>query len=229
MVLQELWELYRAEVFPVRSTDDLFNQYRDVDPDLDRPEGHRIRQENLKRYLESYSKRPTVLVVAEAAGPWGTRFSGVPLTNERSLVQGELPFTGRQSSLDEPAVRTGRKTPYSSSTPSIFWEVMAQFYPAFLAWYLVPFYPHVRGNAMKKRSPTDEEVTKHTGLLKEAIAIAKPKTIIAMGGRVASGVEQLGVEYEMVHHPAHDTRQQFPAGMRAIMGKVAREPAGARR
>ncbi len=220
MLLQGLWELCRKQVFTIPSTLDLFNMYRDIDPNLDRPDGHRIRQDNLKRYLESYTRKPTVLVVGEAAGPWGTRFSGIPLTNERSLVASELPFTGRQSSLDEPAVKTGRKTPYSSGTPSIFWEVMAPFYPRFVIWDLVPFYPHMRGNVMKKRSPIDEEFASYAKLLKKAIALVKPKTIIAIGERVAGGIEQLGIEFESVHHPAHDTHQQFPAGMKAIFSRL---------
>ena len=50
----------------------VFNQYRDVHPDLDQPDGAEVRCHNLSRYLEAFTSARFVLV-GEAAGYAGCR------------------------------------------------------------------------------------------------------------------------------------------------------------
>jgi hypothetical protein len=69
-----------------------FNQYRDWDPELERPDGAAIRRRNLRRYLETFAGASYVLV-GEAAGYAGCRFSGIPFTGEAQIVAPEcLPW-----------------------------------------------------------------------------------------------------------------------------------------
>ena len=46
-VLKDLWYIFENEVFPIPSTDVLYNQYKDNDPRFDLPRGNEIRKENL--------------------------------------------------------------------------------------------------------------------------------------------------------------------------------------
>jgi hypothetical protein len=62
-----------------------FNQYRDVHPELDLPDGVAVRLHNLHRYLEVFAGARFVLV-GEAAGYAGCRFSGIPFTCEAQLI-----------------------------------------------------------------------------------------------------------------------------------------------
>src|SRR5438128_1674688 len=64
----------------------MVNPYAPTDevPGLDRPGAAAIRAANLLDYLCSRQK-PRLLLVGEAAGYRGCRFSGVPFTSERSL------------------------------------------------------------------------------------------------------------------------------------------------
>ena len=62
------------------------------------------RQGNLLNYLLHFEGKPRYLIVGEAPGPWGCRFSGVPFTSERQLAQGELPFAGEPTSIHNPPV-----------------------------------------------------------------------------------------------------------------------------
>ena len=61
-----------------------FNPYRDADPALDRPGAPAIRLANLADHLRA-RPRPALMLVGEAAGYAGCRFSGVAFTSERSL------------------------------------------------------------------------------------------------------------------------------------------------
>jgi len=62
-----------------------FNQYRDVHPELDLPRGAVVRRHNLRCYLEAFAGARFVLV-GEAAGYAGCRFSGIPFTCEAQFA-----------------------------------------------------------------------------------------------------------------------------------------------
>ena len=91
-------------VFTKKSTDELFNQYNDKDVDLkyDKPDGASIRRDDLLNYLKSIRNWDSIdMIVGEAEGKNGMRFSGVPFASEMQLLSGKLPFKGEQSSLGE--------------------------------------------------------------------------------------------------------------------------------
>jgi len=216
MIPSSIWDICRQSIFRVKLTDSLFNQYSDTDPDLDLPNAHEIRCQNLQEYLASYHRKPQALVIGEMATTWGSRFSGVPQTSERQLISGDLPFDGKQSSLDDPAIRTRVRPPYSATSATIFWKVMASYHPNFLVWDFVPIYPHVGGNMLKKRTPKAEEMEIFADSLTAVIAAIQPKLVVAIGKRVSEGIANWGVTHESVHHPTHDAAGEFAAGMKAI-------------
>ena len=103
MLLDRLWDLFTSHLFPLPTTGRLFNQYRDEDPEFDLPGAAAMRRGNLWNYLESFETPPTMLVVSEAPGYRGGRFSGIPLVSERMLVTGPTDgITGRPTSLGVP-------------------------------------------------------------------------------------------------------------------------------
>jgi uracil-DNA glycosylase len=223
MLLEKLWDLYQRDVFPLSSTETLFNQYQDADLRTERPDGPAIRRANLKSYLASYQALPVVLVVGEAAGPWGMRWSGIPFTSERQLANQTVPFQGKASSLQKPAVRLGRRSPHSSGSATIFWRVMKQWFPAFVAVDVVPFFPHAEGDVLKKGTPTESEIRQFLPILKETSALIQPATIVAVGKTASEALGNLGMDHEAVHHTAHDTKKEFPAGMQSVFGRLRRE------
>ena len=181
-----LWGLLEEAVFPVSWTDVLFNPYNGIDPQLDLPDGDKVRRENLRGYLESITEAPRVLVVGEAPGPWGCRFSGVLFTNERQLVQGLVPFGGRTSG------KAGML--HREASADVFWKVMGRYHPWFLAWNCVPFHPHIAGRKLSIRTPTKGEIEAYAGLLKKIAAIVRPEVTVALGRKAeeALGPAELG-------------------------------------
>lgn len=66
MTLEKLWMFFEKEIFQIDSTELLFNQYKDNNPDVDTDGGNEIRKENLRKYFERFNEKPTVLVIGEA-------------------------------------------------------------------------------------------------------------------------------------------------------------------
>jgi uracil-DNA glycosylase len=192
-------------VFPVPPTPGLFNQYRDRDEALDLPDAPRIRQDNLYRYLSSFPKRPRVLLLAEAPGPRGCRFSGVPFTSEAQLLDPAFPIHGNRSSRGE--------APYSEYSGRIYWRVMAPYFPHFLTWGSVPFHPHHPGKPLSIRNPTNREVATWTDVVAELIRLLQPERVMAIGRKAEFALTKLGAAHTYVRHPSQGGAGHFEAGI----------------
>jgi uracil-DNA glycosylase len=209
MKLQPLWDFLAQEVFPFSSTDLLWNPYQGENPELDQPDGAKIRQNNLHNYLASFDKKTQFFLVGEAPGPWGCRFSGVPFTSERALDQNQFPFQGRSSSRLEPlaAERSG----------TILWETLIDFFPNFLVWNCIPYHPTKPGEPLSIRTPKKSEILQHRHILQSMIEILKPKQVIAIGRKAEQSLQSLGIEASYVRHPSHGGSREFKQGMQRIL------------
>src|ERR1044071_4279067 len=74
---------------PRGAAPDVVNPYRDEDPALDLPGAPRRRLANLEAYLDLVGP-PRAVLLGEAIGYQGGRFSGIAFTSERQLA-GEGP------------------------------------------------------------------------------------------------------------------------------------------
>ena len=209
MILETIWHLLEDKVFTVPSTEVLFNQYKDVAPAVDLPDAASIRRANLKNYLRSFTSIPHILVVGEAPGAWGCRFSGVPFTSEVQLSDSVLPFVGHQSSRNS--------SPYSEVTAKIFWHVMLPYHPRFLAWNCVPFHPHKEGAPLSIRNPTRNEIRIYSSILLELIQLLNPRYIVAIGQKSKFALDHLGVTSLYVRHPSRGGAKAFKAGIEHIV------------
>ncbi|MEJ2313891.1 MAG: uracil-DNA glycosylase [Nitrospirota bacterium] len=210
MLLRDIWEVFRKDVFTVPSTEVLFNQYRDRVEGLDLPGAEEIRRENLRGYLASFGRRPRALVVGEAPGPWGCRFSGLPFTGERMLEEGAFPFGGRKSSTHEP--------PYQERSGVIFWRDMLPRLGEFLLVNSVPFHPHRRGEPLSIRTPTRGELEGCAPILAAIVERLDPRTLVAVGRKAEAALGMLGLPALYVRHPSRGGAREFARGMERIFG-----------
>jgi uracil-DNA glycosylase len=205
MVLQHLWELIEPKLRETASTSILFNQYKDEDPELDVPDAPVIRRENLRLYLASFQEKPRVLVVGEAAGPRGCRFSGVPFTGEKHICATTgFPFTGERSSRGNLRV---------SPTSKIFWREMRPRHPLFLAWDCVPFHPHKQGEPLSIRTPSLAEIRDQSKLLAEIVRALQPVRVVAIGRKAEKALRVQGINCTYVRHPSQGGARRFAEGM----------------
>lgn len=207
------WAFLEAEVFPLPSTCDarggMFNFYRDADPALEVPDAAEVRRRNLRGFLVSLPRPPRVVLIGEAAGWRGCRFSGVPFTSEAQLAAGRLPFRGNP---------TGRSMqPHHEASASIFWGALAPAFPHFLAWNVIPLHPHRAGQPCSNRSPAGAELERFSPLLSQALALLEPEEVLAVGRTAQRALAQAGLEAAPLRHPAHGGAPEFRAGIGGII------------
>ena len=216
MLLKRLWGFFQDNIFSTipseRPDRPLCNFYRERLPEADHSHAPNIRQDNLRRYLESFTTTPQILMIGEVPGWRGCRFSGVPFTSEAQLVGKILPFDGNQSSA--------ASTPYKEATATIFWQLMAPYYPSFLVWNCIPFHPHQPGVPLSNRTPSQLEITCYRSILKGFIAQLRPNLIIAIGRQPEKALQKIGVSATVVRHPSHGGSKLFQSQITAIMSYI---------
>jgi uracil-DNA glycosylase len=212
VILQDVWDLISSnffnEDFESNSRKGLFNLYHGAVSEFERPNADRIRQDNLHAYLESFKTLPRVLIVGEAPGWRGCRFSGVPFTSESQLFSASLPFQGQPTSLHQ--------RPYSEATATVFWRVMAKYHPQFLVWNCVPFHAHRPGKPLSNRRPSNGEITRYLPLLARLISLLQPDRVIAVGRCAERTLNSIGIAALPVRHPSHGGAAVFEQGIHKI-------------
>ena len=204
------WEIIEHHVFEHPGTDTLFNQYVTEDPAYDRPAASRIRRSNLRSYSASFKRRPEVLLLAEAPGPRGCRFSGVPITSEEQLLDPEFPIDGRQSSLG---------TPNREYSAGIFWKNLLGHADRFFVWNTVPFHPHKTGMPMSIRTPTASEIAEFEPVVRALFDILRSRTVVAIGRKAERSLASCGIESTYVRHPSQGGALHFAEGMAAVFSQ----------
>jgi uracil-DNA glycosylase len=208
MILDGLWRFVEEKVFGEDSTLALFNQYSDYDCSFDRPDAAMIRRNNLLNYCCCFTEWPTILLVGEAPGPKGCRFSGVPFTSEHQLLSKSLPFGGRQSS--------NRKIPHKEASATTFWSVIKGCEQQAFVWNCLPFHPHDGTNPMSIRAPTKTEIRNYAHILRSVIEILKPRKVVSIGNHAAAALGDLDIDAMHVRHPSHGGVAEFKSGVMRI-------------
>jgi hypothetical protein len=212
----KLWRDLEAIIAEAPSTDTVFNQYRDCNRLVDLPDAAAIRRENLRRYMAGAMKTAAFLVVGEAAGPWECRFSGVPFTGERQLLDPSFPLRGRRSSRPVPACPTRTDPPFMSRSALIFWNVMRPFHNRFLLWNAFPLHSHKPQDVLSVRNPTQKEVSQFAKALRLIKAYLDPTHMVALGRVAFEAVEAIGEAPIYVRHPSQGGKQAFTEGVQGL-------------
>jgi hypothetical protein len=218
MILEGVWRAMDRDVFSRSSTDTLFNFYAAERPSVDRKGAGRIRRQNLRNYLDSFPAMPSVLVVGEAPGPWGCRYSGVPFTSEQQLCSPDFPFRGKQSSTED--------HPHSERSATIFWNVLRDLHPHFLIWNALPLHPHPVNDAQSLRRPAAVEVAAFSTLLRSIADEINPKMVVAVGRVAEQAVGRIGIVPIYVRHPSRGGMKDFTEGMRRVFADLQSINAG---
>ncbi|HEY3366526.1 MAG TPA: uracil-DNA glycosylase [Symbiobacteriaceae bacterium] len=204
----------------------VFNPWRDTDPAYDiGPEAPAIRADQLAQYLAPRIPGARWLLVAEAIGFQGGRFSGIAMTSERILL-------GHRPGLDPgwvlPAgtpVRTSRpglKPPgFNEPTATVVWSAMHEAGVAptdFILWNTFPFHPyHPDRGPLTNRTPSRDELSIGAGFLQRMLRLCPDARVVAVGQKASEALTTLGVPCAAVRHPANGGAGHFRSGLRAII------------
>jgi len=192
-----------ADLARVR-TGRLVNPYECYESELDRPNGAATRRANLLDYLEA-RRSPALLLVGEAAGFRGCRFSGIAFTSERSLAP------ERWSSRCE----RGWIEPSASIVHGelSFLDIESRT----LLWNAVPFHPAKDGLLLSNRPPTRGEREAGEEWLMRLVALTHPGLVVAIGRKAAKSLKNLDLGGLAVRHPANGGATLFREQLRAVV------------
>jgi uracil-DNA glycosylase len=212
MKFEALWNFLEENVFTVKSTANLFNMYKDIERSVDLRNGSAIRRENLRAYISSFRSRAKVLLVGEAPGHKGCRFSGVPFTSEAQFCEGVLPFSGQKSS--------SFPHPAREATATIFWGIMQAYHPKFIVWNSIPFHPYKAGSVRSNRPPRNLEIENYLEILEGVLSTVDPVSVIAVGKRAEKALKLLGVDFDTARHPSRGGAKDFEMAVKKVLSKT---------
>jgi len=199
----------------------LFNPWRDHDKDYDlSKDAPRLRRENLVRFLSSRQGKARIILIGEAAGYQGAKFSGIAMLSERILCGRRVPdfprdgYHPRTSCPNGPNISdTVRQYGFNEPTATVVWEAVLEnrLDPlSVVTWNIFPFHPRhdeQPHDALSNRTPTPEEIRTHERFCDELIGLFPGAVVLAVGekaGRYLAMPRQ-----KILRHPANGGAEKF--------------------
>lgn len=197
---------------------DCTNQYApNGDPAQD------TRRANLSRYLQiAIAHKPDLLLLGEAPGYLGCRRTGIPFTSDKILLapNNEHVLFGSAYGYQH-ATNDGRFP--AEQTATIVWRCFSQYGIVAIGWNAYPFHPHKPDQPNSNRTPRASELKQGLPFLQALLQLLEPDIpLVAMGNSAARNLEQLGLAYRKVRHPAQGGARQFEAGIAEIAATLVR-------
>lgn len=219
--------LLSSQAFPSQN---VFNPWNDYDPIHD---GGGLapthRRENLRVYLEERIGKAKILLIAEAPGYQGCKFSGIAMTSERILMGGleRKGVSPRAVHNQTPHPRTSnvdvgpqsrRTRGYAEPTATIVWTRLLALglNPRdFVLWNAFAWHPHDAADYLSNRRPEPQELEQGKDTLKAMLGLFPGVATIAVG-RVAEGcLQTMGIAGAFhVPHPANGGANDFANGIK---------------
>lgn len=193
-----------------------------------------VRLAHLRAYLELRLETARVLLVAEAPGYQGARFSGVAMTCERTITGGKRWITAEdvlgagmaaQRTSHEMACRNTaeRDRGFCEPTATIVWKelINRRISRQVVLWNAFPFHPHPAETPLKNRPPTHDEVEEHRRvlhLLRELLP--REISVVAVGKTARDFLGRQGIEAVHVRHPANGGAAEFRTGINSVFDQL---------
>ena len=174
-------------------------------------DGAGMRCRNIAKY---YQRRAgaKVLLVSQAPGYLGARWSGIPLTDTESVASGRLgedyEFSLVRTEPSSQAVHEGLATRWSDV----------------LLWSAVPWHP-AGGCLDSNRKPSRIEVSAGIEVLEYLLAHGEFRAVAAVGDVASGALDKLRVRHRVLPHPFYAGRDACIEGVRAFVTDVFRSNA----
>jgi len=218
--------LLSSQAFPSQN---VFNPWKDYDPIHD---GDGLapthRSENLRVYLEERIGHAKLLLIAEAPGFQGCKFSGIAMTSERILMGGlekqGVPSRAVQHKTPHPRTsnidvgpKSRRIHGYAEPTATIVWtRLLARgLNPRdFVLWNAFAWHPHKPGDSLSNRKPEPQELEQGKDTVKAMLGLFPGIATIAVGRVAEGGLQTMGIAGAFhVPHPANGGANAFGDGI----------------
>lgn len=187
----------------------------------------------LGAYLRHRQETAHTIMIAEAPGYQGARFTGIAMTSERLLsgsknfvteqaILGQIGFFRRTSHVDACRNQQERQHGFTEPTATIVWqEIMAaQQANNVVLWNTFPFHPHREAAPLTNRRPSEAEVHGNAEILRGLRALFNPDCqIIAVGDVARNHLHAQEVDAHHIRHPANGGAAEFRAQLRLMLNR----------
>lgn len=224
-------QMHKVKLFVQKLTayhgENVFNPWADFDPDYDVAYARSIRKAQLERYLVRRLGTARILLIAEACGYQGGRFTGIAMTCERMMLSLH-PDINAKMVIGVPGRRTSRagspflpkeiqrRQGFNEPTDTVVWNaaLRAGLAPEeFILWNIFPFHPHKEGQMLTNRTPTDAELASGLSYAKELLRLTGPLPIFAIGKKSETTLQNAGFSVTGLRHPANGGANIFREGL----------------
>jgi uracil-DNA glycosylase len=186
-----------------------FNQYRNVTTEFDLPHAAAIRRANLQRYLELFSGAAYVLV-GEAAGYAGCRFSGIPFTGEAQFVGPQRLSCARNGGF----AQSSAGNPWRERSGTIVWQALGRRRDCVL-WNAFPWHPF-GASPLSNRRPRQAEMAQGREALAHFLSLFPGAQVVAVGRVSQRALGEVGLEAHYIRHPSHGGKAAFVRGIASL-------------
>lgn len=173
-----------------------------------------VPEQRLNRLAQYLACEPKVLLIGEAPGYQGCRYSGIAFTSERLLMEGIIP---RISKLDKRLC--DRRLPFSEPSATVVWSCLRDvgLTETSVMWNALQMHPFKPNNVWSNRTPSPTEFKHGEESVKRLIAQFPNARVVAIGQKASVLLKNVGIEpYGAVRHPAYGGANEFRDGLKAL-------------
>jgi uracil-DNA glycosylase len=167
--------------------------------------------ERLKRLSAHLECEARWILVGEAPGYQGCRYSGIAFTSERLLLEGAIPRVGRP-----PARLSTRDKPFSEPSATVVWKALyrAGIAETTVLWNALQLHPFAPSDIWSNRTPTPRELELGAPALQMVVRAFPRARVIAVGKKAEHLLASAGVAvHASVRHPANGGATAFTEGV----------------
>ena len=178
--------------------------------EIDLKKGHIARRKRLQQHLECPD--PRIVLIGEAPGYQGCRYSGIAFTSERLLLEGSIP---RIADMQGKRITT-RAKPWSEPSATIVWKALYEQGLAEQAvlFNAVPWHPEGSNGPHSNRTPNAAEKEKGVKFLLMFLQLFKGVPVAALGNTASENLRALNISHEKLRHPANGGATLFREGLK---------------
>lgn len=190
----------------------LFNPWRDNCPHDAAGNGPAEKLDRLALHLDCDAE---FILIGEAPGYAGCRYSGIAFTSERLLGEGAIPRIPILSSR-----LTTRRLPFSEPSATIVWKALYRLGIAerTILWNALQLHPYRPDHCWSNRTPTPAEISLGEPAMRVLIDAFPAARIIAVGKKSAGLLHAMGIlTAGSVRHPANGGASEFFTGLKDLI------------
>ena len=194
------------------STPGLFNPWHDPCPCDAHPNGPSSKRARLARHLDC---TPEFILVGEAPGYQGCRYTGVAFTSERLILEGAIP----RIPITHDRLST-RHIPFSEPSATIVWRKLFEkgLQDRVILWNALQLHPHPIGQIWANRTPTQDELAIGRPALRILQSAFPSAAFIAVGKKALHALHSAHINaITDLRHPANGGATKFSLGLDGIL------------